>query len=172
MSHKSDLSLLRQQQLAKLREATNSPERFVAEFACAEHDRAFRVTFARFSPAQRFRCESVDKTEPRTATALERLQGIFRPAEALRIRTKEVDFSNLSCAWCGAPLDWTLCADCKTLVCGVRSSGQTFTCRDSCGAQFRTKTLETLNAARPGGTSGQLLIGRSQRMLLGKGLRK
>jgi hypothetical protein len=70
MSHKSELALLREQQLAKLREATGSPERFTADFACARHDRAFRVTFARFSPAQRFRCESVDQAEPHQAMTM------------------------------------------------------------------------------------------------------
>ena len=93
MSHKSELAILRQQQLAKVREATGTPERFVADFACALHDRAFRVTFARFSSAQRFRCESVDKTESHQATTLARLQGFLRPADALRVRTEEVDFS-------------------------------------------------------------------------------
>jgi hypothetical protein len=60
MSHRSELSIIREEQLARLRETTGTPERFVADFACARHDRGFRVTFARFSPVQRFRCESVD----------------------------------------------------------------------------------------------------------------
>ena len=123
MSHKSELAIQREQQLARLREATGTPERFVVDFACARHDRAFRVTFARFSAAQRFRCESVDKTESHQTT-MERLQGLLRPAEALRVRTEEVDFSTVSCAWCAAASGWTLCARCKTLVCGARSSGQ------------------------------------------------
>ncbi len=63
MSQKSELTIIREQQLARLREATGTPERFVLDFACARHDRAFRVTFARFAPAQRFPCESVDKSE-------------------------------------------------------------------------------------------------------------
>jgi hypothetical protein len=41
MSHKSELSIIREQQLARLRETTSTPERFVADFACALHDRAF-----------------------------------------------------------------------------------------------------------------------------------
>ena len=102
MSHKSELAISREQQLARLREATGTPERFVLDFACARHDRAFRVTFARFSPAQRFRCESVDKSESGQATTIERLQGLLRPAEALRVRTEDVDLSTVSCAWCAA----------------------------------------------------------------------
>ena len=82
MSHKSELAIIREQQLAGLREATGTPERFVLDFACARHDRAFRVTFARFSPAQRFRCESIVKSESGQATTIERLQGLLRPAEA------------------------------------------------------------------------------------------
>jgi hypothetical protein len=58
MNHKSELAIIREQQLARLRESTGTPERFVVDFACARHDRAFRATFARFSPAQRFRRES------------------------------------------------------------------------------------------------------------------
>jgi len=170
MSHKSELAIIREQQLARLREATGTPERFVADFACARHDRTFRVTFARFSPAQRFRCESVDKIESHQAT-IARLQGLLRPAEALRVRTEEVDFSALSCAWCAASSGWTLCAQCKTLVCGARSSGHSFTCRDSCGAHFQTAPLDALDAARSG-SSTRLAIGHSQNLLPGKGLRK
>ena len=172
MSHKSELAIIREQQLARLREATGTPERFVVDFACARHDRAFRVTFARFSPAQRFRCESVDKTESHQATTIARLQGLLRPAEALRVRTEEVDFSTVSCAWCAASSGWTLCANCKTMVCGARSSGRSFTCRDSCGAQFQTAPLEALDAARQRGSSARLAIGHSQKLLPGKGLRK
>jgi hypothetical protein len=144
----------------------------VADFACALHDRGFRVTFARFSSAQRFRCESVDKSESGQATTIARLQGLLRPAEALRVRTEEVDFSSVPCAWCAAASGWTLCPNCKTLVCGARSSGRSFTCRDSCGAQFQTAPLESLDAARQGGSSARLAIGQSQTLLPGKGLRK
>jgi hypothetical protein len=151
MSHKSELVISREQQLARLREATGTPERYVLDFACARHDRAFRVTFARFSPAQRFRCESVDKDEPHQATAIAWLQGLLRPAEALRVRTEEMDFSSVPCAWCAAASGWTLCPNCKTLICGARSSGRSFTCRDSCGAQFQTAPLEALDAARQAG---------------------
>ncbi len=171
MSHKSELALLREQKLAKLREATGSPERFMADFACAKHDRAFRVTFAGFSAAQRFRCENVDKAESHQATTMARLQGLLRPAEALRVRTEEVDFAAVPCAWCAASSGWTLCAQCKTLVCGARSSGHSFTCRDSCGAHFQTAPLDTLDAARAG-SSARLAIGRSQTLLPGKGPRK
>jgi hypothetical protein len=171
MSHKTELALLRNQQLAKLREATGSAERFTADFACAKHDRGFRVTFARFSPSQRFRCESVDKDEPHHATTMARLQGFLRPAEALRVRTEEVDFSAVSCAWCAAASGWTLCAKCKTLICGASSSGHSFTCRDSCGAHFHTAPLEALDAARPG-SSSRLAIGHGRTLLPGKGPRK
>ncbi len=172
MNHKSELAIIREQQLAGLREATGTPERFVLDFACARHDRAFRVTFARFSPAQRFRCESVDKAETHQPTTMARLQGLLRPAEALRVRTEDVDLSTVSCAWCAAASGWTLCAKCKTLICGARSSGRLFTCRDSCGAQFQTAPLETLDAAWQGGSSAQLAIGQSQKLLPGKGPRK
>jgi hypothetical protein len=165
MSHKSELTIIREQQLARLREATGTPERFVLDFACARHDRAFRATFARFSPAQRFRCESVDKSESGQATTIERLQGLLRPADALRVRTEEVDLSSVSCAWCAAASGWTLCAKCKTLICGARSSGRLFTCRDSCGAKFQTAPLETLDAAWQGGSSARLAIGHSQKLL-------
>lgn len=155
-----------------LREATGTPERFVLDFACARHDRAFRATFARFSPAQRLRCESVDKSESGQATTIERLQGLLRPAEALRVRTEDVDLSTVPCAWCAAPSGWTLCANCKTLICGARSFGRTFSCRDSCGAQFQTAPLDALDAARQGATATQLAIGHSQTLLPGKGPRK
>jgi hypothetical protein len=171
MSHKSELVISREQQLARLRETTGTPERFVLDFACARHDRAFRVTFARFSAAQRFRCESVDKSESGQATTIERLQGLLRPAEALRVRTEDVDLSSVSCAWCAAASGWTLCAKCKTLICGARSSGRSFTCRDSCGAHFQTAPLDALDAARSG-SSAQLAIGHSQTLLPGKGPRK
>lgn len=167
MTHKSELALLREQQLARLREATGTPERFTAEFACAKHDRAFRVTFARTSPAQRFRCESIDKNEASQPTAAERLQRLLRPAEALRVRTEEVDLSTLSCAWCAAASGWTLCNRCKTLICGARSSGRSFTCRESCGAQFETVPLDALDAARPG-SSARLAIGHSRTLLPGQ----
>lgn len=172
MSHKSELSIIREQQLARLRETTGTPERFVVDFACARHDRAFRVTFARFSPAQRFRCESVDNAESNQATTMERLQGLLRPAEALRVRAEEVDFSSVSCAWCADDSGWTLCSKCKTMVCGARSSGRSFTCRNSCGAQFETKPLDVLDAARQGGPDARLAIGRSQTLLPGKGPRR
>jgi hypothetical protein len=173
MSHKSDLALMREQQLAKLRESTNSPERFVAEFACAKHDRAFRVTFARTSPAKRFRCESIDKSAPGPGAMLERLKGLFSATEALRIRTDDVDISSVSCAWCAAPPQWTLCGECRTLVCGAGRSGSSFTCRASCGAQSQAGgKLESLDAARQGGAPEKPLIGQSSRLLLGKGSRK
>jgi hypothetical protein len=172
MSHKSELAIIREQQLAGLRKATGTPERFVLDFACARHDRAFRVTLARFSPAQRFRCESVDKSESVQATTMARLQGLLRPAEALRVRTEDVDVSTVSCAWCAAASGWTLCAKCKTLICGARSTGRSFTCRDSCGAQFQTAPLDALDAARQGATATQLAIGHGQTLLPGKGLRK
>jgi hypothetical protein len=168
MSHKSELAIKREQQLARLREATDTPERFAVDFACALHDRAFRVTFARFSPSQRFRCESVDKDEPRQATTMARLQGLLRPADALRVRSEEVDFSTVSCTWCAAASGWTLCARCKTMICGARSTGSYFTCRDSCGAKFQTAPLEALDAARSG-SSARLTIGHSQKLLPGKG---
>ncbi len=168
MSHKSELAIIREQQLAGLREATGTPERFVLDFACARHDRAFRVTFARFSPAQRFRCESIVKSESGQATTIERLQGLLRPAEALRVRTEDVDLSSVSCASCAAASGWTLCAKCKTLICGARSSGRSW---DSCGAHFQTAPLDALDAARSG-SSAQLAIGHSQTLLPGKGLRK
>jgi hypothetical protein len=171
MSHKSELAILRQQQLAKVREATGTPERFVADFACALHDRAFRVTFARFSSAQRFRCESVDKTESHQATTLARLQGFLRPADALRVRTEEVDFSTVPCAWCADDTRWTLCDRCKMLVCGARSSGHSFSCRDSCAAQFQTARHDALDAARAG-SSTRLAIEHGRTLLPGKGLRK
>ena len=171
MSHKTELAIKREQQLAKLREATSTPERFVMDCACARHDRGFRVTFARFSAAQRFRCESVDKTESHQATTMARLQRLLRPAEALRVRSEEVDFSTVSCAWCAASSGWTLCGKCKTMVCGARSIGRAFTCRDSCGAQFRTAPLDALDAARPG-SSARLAIGHGRTLLPGKGLRK
>jgi hypothetical protein len=167
MNHKSELAIIREQQLAKLREATDTPERFVVDFACARHDRAFRVTFARFSPAQRFRCESVDKSESHQATTIERLQGLLHPAEALRVRTEDVDVSTVSCAWCAVASGWTLCAKCKTMVCAARSSGRSFTCRDSCGAQSSTVPLEALDAARSG-SSARLAIGQSHKLLPGK----
>ncbi len=172
MSHKSQLVISREQQLARLRETTGTPERFVLDFACARHDRAFRATFARFSAAQRFRCESVDKSESGQATTIERLQGLLRPAEALRVRTEDVDLSTVPCAWCAAASGWTLCPNCKTMVCGARSSGRSFTCRDSCGAQFQTAPLETLDATPQGGSSARLAIGQSQKLLPGKGPRK
>jgi hypothetical protein len=172
MSYKSDLARLREEQLAKLRETSGTPERFVVECACAIHDRSFRVTFARHSPAQNFRCESVDKTALPEPTALERLQGFFRCEEALRIRSEQIDFSTLHCAWCGTPPHWTLCAECRTLVCGAHSSGGSFTCRDSCGAQFQTTRLEALTASRQPGTSGWLLLGGGKRLLPRQGLRK
>lgn len=172
MSHKSELTIIREQQLATLRETTGTPERFVADFACARHDRAFRVTFARFSPAQRFRCESIDKAESNQATTMERLHGLLRPAEALRVRAEEVDFSSVSCAWCGDDSHWIRCGKCKAMVCGARSSGRSFTCRDSCGARSQTSPLEALDAARQGGTSDRLAIGQGQKLLPGKGLRK
>jgi hypothetical protein len=172
MSHKSELTIIREQQLARLRESTGTPERFVMDFACARHDRAFRATFARFSAAQRFRCESVDKSESGQATTIERLQGLLRPAEALRVRTEEVDLSSVPCAWCAAASGWTLCPNCKTMICGARSSGRLFTCRDSCGAKFQTAPLETLDAALQGGSSARLAIGHSQKLLPGKGPRK
>lgn len=171
MSHKSELAIIREQQLARLRETTGTPERFVADFACARHDRSFRVTFARFSPTQRFRCESVDKAESNQATTIERLQGLLRPAEVLRVRAEEVDFSTVTCAWCASASGWTLCANCKAMVCGARSSGRSFACRDSCGTQSQTAPLEALDAARQGGTSARL-AGQSQKLLPGKGLRK
>jgi hypothetical protein len=168
MNHKSELAIIREQQLAKLREATGTPERFVVDFACARHDRAFRVTFARFSPAERFRCESVDKSESGQATTMARFQGLLRPAEALRVRSEDVDFSTVSCAWCAAASGWTLCAKCKTMVCGARSTGSYFTCRNSCGAKFQTAPLEALDAVRSG-SSARLTIGHSQKLLPGKG---
>jgi hypothetical protein len=167
MSHKSERALLRNQQLAKLREATGTPERFAVDFACARHDRAFRVTYARFSAAQRFRCESVDKSESHQSTTMARLPGLLRPAEALRVRSEDVDFSTMSCAWCTAASGWTLCAKCKTMVCGARSTGRSFTYRNSCGAKFQTAPLETLDAARSG-SSARLAIGHSQKLLPGK----
>ncbi|MGH6810809.1 MAG: hypothetical protein ACREDM_00190 [Methylocella sp.] len=170
MSHKSELSMIREQQLARLRETTGTPERFVADFACARHDRAFRVTFARFSPAQRFQCESIDKAELHQTTTMERLQGLLRPAEALRVRAEEVDFSSVSCAWCGDDSHWIRCGKCKAMVCGARSSGRSFTCRDSCGARSQTVPLEALDAAREGGTSARLAIEQGQKLL--PGLRK
>jgi hypothetical protein len=112
------------------------------------------------------------KPEPRQATAMERLQGLFRPAEALRVQAENVDFSTVSCAWCASASGWTLCPNCKMLVCSARSSGGSFNCRDSCGAQFQTAPLETLDAARQGGTPARLAIGRSKQLLLAKGLRK
>ena len=118
-----------------------------------------------FAPAQRFRCESVDKSESGQATTIERLQGLLRPAEALRVRTEDVDLSAVSCAWCAAASGWTLCAKCKTLICGARSSGRSFTCRDSCGAQFQTAPLEALDAALHGGSSARPAIGHSQKLL-------
>ena len=171
MNHKTELAIKREQQLAKLREATGTPERFVMDCACARHDRAFRVTFARFSAAQRFRCESVDKTESLQATTMARLQRLLRPAEALRVRSEEVDFSTVSCAWCAAASGWTLCGKCKTMICDARSTGRSFTCRDSCAAQFQTAPLDALDAARPG-SSARLAIGHGRTLLPGKGLRK
>ncbi|WP_156964457.1 hypothetical protein [Methylocapsa aurea] len=166
MSHKSELAIKREKELARLREATGTPERFVLDFACARHDRAFRVTFARYSAAQRFRCESIDKTESHQST-IERLQGLLRPAEALRVRTEDVDVSTVSCAWCAADSGWTLCARCKTLVCGARKTGRSFICRDSCGGKFWTEPLEALDAARSG-SSARLAIGQSRKLLPGK----
>lgn len=168
MSHKSELAIKREQQLAMLREATGIPERFVLDFACARHDRAFRVTFARFSTAQRFRCESVDKSEPHQSRTMARLQGLLRPAEALRVRAEEVDFSTVSCAWCAASSGWTLCGKCKTMVCDARSTGRSFICRDSCGAKFQTAPLQAINAARSG-SSARLAIGHVRTLLPGKG---
>jgi hypothetical protein len=170
MNHKSELAIKREQQLARLREATGTPERFVLDFACAKHDRAFRVTFARFSTAQRFRCESIDKSASHQST-IERLQGLLRPAEALRVRTEEVDVSTVSCAWCAADSGWTLCARCKTMVCRARSSGHSFTCRDSCGAKSWTEPLEAIDAVRSG-PSARLAIGHGRTLLPGKGPRK
>jgi hypothetical protein len=57
------------------------------------------------------------------------------------------------------------------MICGARSSGSSFTCRDSCGAKFQTGPLEALDAARSG-SSARLAIGQSQKLLPGKGLRK
>jgi hypothetical protein len=167
MNHKSELAILRNQQLAKLREQTGSPERFTLDFACAAHDRAFRVTFARLSTAERFRCESVDKSDPGKATALKRLHGLFRQAESKQFRADEVNLGSVACAWCAGPRRWTLCSQCKAFVCGARSTGEWFTCRDSCGARFMTGPLETLEAApQSGSTSNQRAIGRTGQSLL------
>jgi hypothetical protein len=170
MSLKSDLAIKREQQLARLREATGTPERFTLDFACARHDRAFRATFARFSAAERFRCESVDKTQAHPSTT-ERLQGLLRPADALRVPAGEIEFRSLSCAWCGDASGWTLCGRCKAMVCRARSAGHSFTCRDGCGARFQTEPLEAIDAARQGGTA-RLAIGQGKKLLPGKGLRK
>lgn len=169
MNPKSELAILRDQQLAKLREQTDRPERFTLNFACAEHDRTFRMTFARFSMTQRFRCESVDKSETRKATALEHLQALFRRGESVRVRSDDVDFASITCAWCAAHAQWTLCGRCKAFVCGARSADGRFKCRDSCGAQFETAPLEVLDGAGNSGTGSQLAIGgASQRLLTGR----
>jgi hypothetical protein len=82
-----------------------------------------------------------------------------------------VDFAAVSCSWCAASSGWTLCAKCKSLVCGARSSGHSFTCRDSCGAHFQTAPLNALDAARAE-SSTRLAITHNQTLLPGKGPRK
>jgi len=173
MSKKDELAFAREQQLAKLRGTTVEPERITLEFACALHDRGFRMTFARTSPSHRFRCESVEKDAPRHATAREPLQGLFKPADSLRVRVEELDLPSLPCVVCGFESSWTLCHHCNKLVCGARSTTGHFTCRKSCGGQFRTVPVDALDASHSTGTTPRPAIGRQgQTLLPGKGSRK
>jgi hypothetical protein len=161
VSHKSELEVLRDQQLARLREDTNRPERFTLDFACARHDRDFRVTFTRLPPASVFRCERVDKGDTKWTSVIGRLQGIFAMSEPMRLRSDEVDFSSVSCAWCGINSGWTRCGRCNVFVCDARSVQGTFSCRASCGARFETEPLKGLDAVRDAATGGQPAIGRT-----------
>lgn len=173
MSQKNELALIREQQLAKLRGTAAEPERVTLDFACAVHDRDFRVTFARKSREQRFRCESVEKDAPRHATASEQLQGLFKPAETLRVQATEMDFTSVRCVACAGGANWTLCPHCHAMVCGGRSTPSHFTCRDSCGGRFQTVPLDALDAGRSTGTATRLAIGRqAQTLLPGKTRRK
>lgn len=169
MSHKTELALMREQQLARLREATGMAEHFVMDCACAKHDRAFRATFARKSPAQRFRCESVDKSEAGQPRLAERLHGLLNPVDAPRVPAGEIEFTTLSCAWCGDDSGWTLCSRCHAMICGARSSNGSFACRKSCGARGGTQPLDSVTAGRPG-SPARLVIGHDRTLL--PGLRK
>jgi hypothetical protein len=166
MSNKTELAILRDQHLAKLRAQTGLPERITLDFACAVHDRDFRVTFARFSRTDVFRCESIDKNGARQATAPARVQAIFTRSEPVHLAVDEVDFESFYCAGCAAKTGWTRCDRCMAFVCGAHSAGGRFTCRESCGARFTTVPLKTLSARGGSNAGGQKAIGQTARGLL------
>jgi hypothetical protein len=145
--HRNELALIRERQLAKVRQAAGKPERFSLRFACATHDREFQATFARLPPAERFTCETIERSEGK-ASALGRLHALFRPAETLSVPASEVDLSGVACAWCAGSNTWTRCDVCRAFVCQSRSKPGYFVCRPSCGRQCETVPLTHLNAAR------------------------
>jgi hypothetical protein len=159
-THKNELAIVREQQLAALRTKAGKPERLTLRFACAAQDIEFQVTFARLPPAARFTCETIDPSKGRTSP-LARLQGLFRPAETFTVPAAEMDLRSVACA-CARPVHWILCNHCGAFVCNSRSDGATFICRRTCGGRGETVPLRHVNGAKNGGTEGLTALPRAQ----------
>ena len=151
MSHKAIFAAKREQQLARLREATGMAERFTHIFACARQDREFQATFARLPPAPLYTFETVERIEGKPSI-MDRLRGRSRQAQTRKVSAAEVDCDAMPCAYCGLSGIWTLCGRCHAFVCGTSPVGARFVCRPSCGASFNTVPLVEVEGQ--GGTSG------------------
>jgi hypothetical protein len=115
-------------EVSSARECPPSPEIFEELCVCAVRDRPYIVRYARQRNGK-FRAESSRKVTgasggsiangPLNATLpIDRFEGGISP-----------------CPWCGG-LGHYHCS-CGAILCGGRLAGNLFTCRDSCGRQWR-----------------------------------
>ncbi|WP_157182362.1 hypothetical protein [Methylobacterium sp. WSM2598] len=168
MSHKNELALLRDHQLAKLRERTGKPVRLILPLACGVHDREFLGTFSRYSPDQKFKCESIEPVKK--APIIDRLKALLKGKRAETAPADDVLLDDVACPRCGTLDVWTLCYRCNSFVCnGRRAASGYYECRDSCGGRGTTKPLVTIDGASGGGSSSPIAIGHSSVKRLTKG---
>lgn len=124
--------------MARLRQSTGTPEKFVLSCACALHDKPFIAAMERFDSRQPYKVAAIVSVKQSESGAF---------AGALRVKNIPVemaDTSNWKCLWCGNR-DFIVCHDCDAIVCGAkkwREDGlEWFECRDSCGARGSLQPL-------------------------------
>jgi hypothetical protein len=113
-------------------------ETFNLPMFCAVHDKPFVMIFAR-QPNGKYQCTESIKIEGKpTGTAYATTSNI--------IRLDQIEGRRFPCPWCGKGGINHCGGGCEAYICGGRTFGPAFQCRDSCGAFWFGIPLETVNA--------------------------
>ena len=104
---------------------------------CAEHDKPYVLSFIK-QPNGKYQCTESIKIEGKPT-------GAAYTTTSNTIRLDLIEGRRFPCPWCGKG-GINHCGGCEAYICGGRTFGAAFKCRDSCGAFWFGIPLETVKA--------------------------